>query len=279
MLMAPQKSPAFQFYPKDFLSGTATMSLQEVGAYMRLLCYAWDTGSIPNDSRERARIMVCSKKQEVEIWKKVGKKFFLQDDAFLNERLEEERRKQSEYRRRQSDKGKASGVARSQPNGNHGSTTVQPRFNHGSVPVDVRLEPEGNSSSSSSSSKDLNTQTPPVRANGHGRGANAPNALPRDHRFHAVCSPKWRVCLTEATAAKLAAIWGGDPNDTTQALERFVTVLEAQIGDGPKGDFLWLTQHFEAFMHAEGRVPVAAPKPAKVNGQSINDQIDEWAKS
>lgn len=142
--MAPNKSPAFQFYPKDFMAGTATMSLQEVGAYMRLLCYAWDTGSIPNEPDERARICVCSKAQERELWKKVGKKFSLQDDALINERMEEERKKQSEYRRRQSDKGKASAAARQQPDGNHGSTTV-----------DVRLQPEGNSSSSSSSSSSI----------------------------------------------------------------------------------------------------------------------------
>jgi uncharacterized protein YdaU (DUF1376 family) len=157
--MAPQKSPAFQFYPKDFIAGTATMSLQEVGAYMRLLCYAWDTGSVPNDERERARIMVCSKKQEIEIWKKVGKKFSLHNDVFLNERLEEERQKQSEYRRRQSDAGKASAATRKQPNGNHGSTTVA-----------ERLQPEGNSadcSLQSSSSKEVHQQREPSAIMSH----------------------------------------------------------------------------------------------------------------
>lgn len=139
--MAPQKSPAFQFYPKDFMAGTATMSLQEVGAYMRLLCYAWDAGSVPNDPKERSRICACSKAQEREIWKKVGTKFSLQNDVFLNERMEEERQKQAEYRRRQSDKGKASAIVRWQPESNHGVTTVT-----------SRLQPEGNSSSSSSSS-------------------------------------------------------------------------------------------------------------------------------
>lgn len=139
--MAPGKSPAFQFYPKDFMAGTATMSLQEVGAYMRLLCYAWDAGSVPNDGDERARILGCAKAQEREIWKKVGKKFVLSDGVYLNERMEEERRKQANYRRRQSDAGKASAATRRQPDSNHGSTTV-----------DERLQPKSNSSSSSSSS-------------------------------------------------------------------------------------------------------------------------------
>lgn len=107
--MAPQKSPAFSFYAKDFLTGTSTMSLQEVGAYIRLLSYQWDVGSIPVDARERARILGCAKAQERELWKKVGQKFALRDDAYFNERLEEERVKQVERRRRLSDNGKLGG--------------------------------------------------------------------------------------------------------------------------------------------------------------------------
>src|SRR5688572_27765003 len=98
--MAPNKSPAFQFYRKDFVSGTVTMSLQEVGAYMRLLCYAWDVGGVPNDARERARILGCAKAQEADLWKKVGQKFVLSDDVYINERLEGERVKQIERRQR-----------------------------------------------------------------------------------------------------------------------------------------------------------------------------------
>ena len=38
--MAPQKSPAFQFYAKDFLTGTATMSLAEQGRLITAACRA-----------------------------------------------------------------------------------------------------------------------------------------------------------------------------------------------------------------------------------------------
>lgn len=268
--MAPNKSPAFQFYPKDFIAGTATMSLQEVGAYMRLLCYAWDTGSVPAEGDERARIMVCSKAQERELWKKVGKKFVLSDDVYLNERMEVERKKQSEYRRRQSDAGRASAASRHQPEGNHGSTTVQPRLDSGSNQKATLL------SSSSSSEKDPNTHTP--RANGHGRGANAPGALPRDHRFHALCGKRLRLCLTDTTAAKFAGKWGGVADDAMPVLQRFIDALEVQIGDGPKGDALWLEQHFEAFMHENGRSPIPAVKPKANGAASVIDQIEKWGR-
>ena len=51
------KSPAFQLYPKDFLVDTAMMTAEEVGVYMRLICYAWvglpglKQGYIPGDER------------------------------------------------------------------------------------------------------------------------------------------------------------------------------------------------------------------------------------
>lgn len=51
--------PSFQLYVKDFLSSTAGMSCAEVGAYIRLLCSAWDStpeATIPADSEKVRRI-------------------------------------------------------------------------------------------------------------------------------------------------------------------------------------------------------------------------------
>jgi len=45
-------APAFQFYADDFLAGTLEMTPAEVGTYIRLLCYQWSNGSIPNDLRK-----------------------------------------------------------------------------------------------------------------------------------------------------------------------------------------------------------------------------------
>lgn len=54
------KSPAFQFYPKDWLSSQkiSLMSPAEEGAYIRLLCYCWDDEdcSLPDDDTLLARI-------------------------------------------------------------------------------------------------------------------------------------------------------------------------------------------------------------------------------
>ena len=53
------RSPAFQFYPNDWLSSQniTLMTPAEEGAYIRLLCYAWADPdcSIPNDDEILAR--------------------------------------------------------------------------------------------------------------------------------------------------------------------------------------------------------------------------------
>lgn len=158
--MAIQKSPAFQFYAKDFLVGTAAMTLVERGAYVTLLAHEWDAGSVPALAPARARVLGCTPAQERKIWQALAPKFVLQDGAYINVRLEEERRKQAEYRRRQSDNGKASAQARkgNQPTNqrpNQKATTVQP-------PLQPDGQPNGNSSVFSlQSSKDKEQKDSP----------------------------------------------------------------------------------------------------------------------
>ena len=45
------KTPAFQFYPNDYLSDTNVMLMtaEQEGHYIRLLCICWKDGSIPAD--------------------------------------------------------------------------------------------------------------------------------------------------------------------------------------------------------------------------------------
>jgi uncharacterized protein YdaU (DUF1376 family) len=45
-------SPAFQFYPGDYLGSMRVqlLSVEQEGAYLRLLCYCWLHGSIPNNT-------------------------------------------------------------------------------------------------------------------------------------------------------------------------------------------------------------------------------------
>lgn len=54
--MARTKPPSFDFFPDDFIAGTYHLPAEAVGIYVRLLCFQWNNGSIPNDPGQLARI-------------------------------------------------------------------------------------------------------------------------------------------------------------------------------------------------------------------------------
>jgi uncharacterized protein YdaU (DUF1376 family) len=131
------KSPAFQFYPADFLSdrNVIVMSMQERGVYITLICHAWQS-PLPSDVAQLARICGVPFASFKKFWPAIGVCFREQDGYLVHPRLERERIKQLEYRRRQSDRGRASGAARRtkhEPETNAGSIPVQPETNAGST--------------------------------------------------------------------------------------------------------------------------------------------------
>lgn len=102
--MAPEKSPAFQFYPKEFLmdGNVAAMSLQERGAYITLLCICWQEKSLPIDLGRLANIVGLPLKAFKKLWPSLSACFIQHGDRFLHPRLEKEREKQTKFSERQS---------------------------------------------------------------------------------------------------------------------------------------------------------------------------------
>lgn len=87
------KDPAVLFYTSDFLSGTFTMSNEQVGKYIRLLCLQHQKGKLT----EKDMLSICSA-YDVDIWDK----FKIEDGVFINERMHNEavrRQKFSDSRR------------------------------------------------------------------------------------------------------------------------------------------------------------------------------------
>ena len=109
------KSPAFQFYPRDWLDmRVMRMSYEAQGVYMRLLCHIWnDTEtqySIRNEPAMLARILGLPKKKFFKIFSEIqwpGDPIFQEKDGFLvSKRLREEKVKQrdkSEKRKKAAD--------------------------------------------------------------------------------------------------------------------------------------------------------------------------------
>lgn len=101
-----KSSPAFQFYPADFLMGTAIMSCEQRGAYIGLLCHQWHSHGLPDENHMLSRLAGCS----VENIEAIRPKFTVCEDGLLrNLRLEDVRSKQDAYRQGRSESGKLGG--------------------------------------------------------------------------------------------------------------------------------------------------------------------------
>lgn len=106
------KAPAFQFYPADWLADArvAAMTLEEEGAYIRLLCFCWREGSLPPEPSTLARLLKVSTDKMAELWSRIEPCFRTGDDGRLRQRrLDLERMKQRAFSRLQSDR-RATGI-------------------------------------------------------------------------------------------------------------------------------------------------------------------------
>lgn len=112
--MAKEKSPAFQFYPKEFLAdgNVSGMTLQERGAYITLLCVCWNDGSLPMQTDRLANMVGTPLKQFERFWPAVRVCFHERDGRYVHPRLEREREKQASHRQRATDRGAKGADAR-----------------------------------------------------------------------------------------------------------------------------------------------------------------------
>lgn len=118
----------------------------------------------------------------------------------------------------------------------------------------------------------------PDRPAVQGRGAFPPGSLPRDHKHHRLCGPSMRICLKEWEYNELARQYGEpDASKSLVVLVQFLEVLEKSVTPNDSiGPFNWVEKNFQLWMKSVGRAPAMLSK----NGEkSINDQIDEWARS
>ena len=102
------KDPAVLFYTSDFLSGTFTMTNEQVGMYIRLLCLQHQKGKLTN----KDMLSIC-KAYDADIWCK----FVKDGELYYNERMYNEtvrRQKFSESRRNNAKSTKSTSKAYAQ---------------------------------------------------------------------------------------------------------------------------------------------------------------------
>ena len=135
------KAPAFQFYPKDWLTDpdVVCMSMGQRGAYITLICYCWKEDKLPNNPDYIRKLLGNIPKWKT-LWNGIKHKFEIQGDYLVHPRLEEERIKQEEYRKKKSNAGKKGMKKRWNKSDN----------NHNTV-TDVLITKNNSSSSTSSS--------------------------------------------------------------------------------------------------------------------------------
>lgn len=117
--MAKEKSPAFQFYPREFLAdgNVSGMSLHERGAYITLICICWNDGSLPMQTERLANMCGTPEKAFLKFWPAVRVCFTERDGRYVHPRLELEREKQETNRQRRSDAGGKGASGRWQTHG------------------------------------------------------------------------------------------------------------------------------------------------------------------
>lgn len=95
------KDPAFLFYPGDFLIGTAELTNEEVGQYIRILAYMHQKGRL---KEETIRLLLGSISDNLKC------KFGIDDNGFwYNERLEKEIEKRRNFYNSRLENGRKGG--------------------------------------------------------------------------------------------------------------------------------------------------------------------------
>lgn len=98
------KDPAFPFYAQDFLTGVMHLTMEERGIYITLLSYQWEHKSIP---KKRLGFIVGLTWEN--LCNELKVKFIDKGETIINHRLEEERLKRENFKKKQSDNGKKGG--------------------------------------------------------------------------------------------------------------------------------------------------------------------------
>lgn len=98
------KSPAFQFYPADFLSDgrAASMTYEERGVLITLLSFAWLNGGVPSDPDRLRQLLRMSRSEFNRVWAGLAPCFIqhpTNPKSLVNERMERERAAQADNRK------------------------------------------------------------------------------------------------------------------------------------------------------------------------------------
>lgn len=105
--------PWMPLYVRDYLVDTATLSLEEHGAYVLLLMYQWHTGPLVDDEKSMAKLLRITPRRWREIRPKLADFFEISDGKWAQKRLENEREKALDISSKRASSGREGGKAKS----------------------------------------------------------------------------------------------------------------------------------------------------------------------
>lgn len=83
-----KNTPAFQFYPADFMGGVAFLDEEQTGVYIKLLCCLWIHGnSIPDDLGKLARAASIPPPVIEKVWPSIKDKFIIESGNVMHARF------------------------------------------------------------------------------------------------------------------------------------------------------------------------------------------------
>lgn len=88
MARTPNNHHVLPLFCDDLIASCVDMSPARFGAYMRLLCYAWTRGGLPNDEQACGRIAGGIEQHD---WEAIRSRLVLLDDGTPSERLSHQR--------------------------------------------------------------------------------------------------------------------------------------------------------------------------------------------
>jgi uncharacterized protein YdaU (DUF1376 family) len=252
--MTTERSPAFQFYPREFVGDldVAALTLEEVGFYTLLLCYAWLKDGLPADMPRLARALRVAPSKFDKLWVVIGEKFPVAPDGRLrNERQEEEREKQRRHREERSLSGRKGNEKRY---GEARSAVAQ------RAPSDKNdLAKARSSSSSASSSAFAFTETPTASV--------APVAS-GPHRSHAYCSI---ACVPSFLHQEFRA--GLNRENQDEADDELRAGYRAHVEAWPKGK---AAGDAVKFWRAWYQATYPAPSAKELKGDANDRALEAW---
>jgi uncharacterized protein YdaU (DUF1376 family) len=231
--MAKEEAPAFQYYPKEYLSDAKVraMSYTERGMYWELVSLMWGECQLPAAPEKLARILGIPLPVLQKHWPSLAPCFRVVGDGIEHGRLEIERRKQREHKAIRTAAGRRGGEAKARRR------------------AEAVLENAASKVVAKSSSSSPSASPTPVKK-------EKTLTRARFDRFWAVYPRKVGKAEAEKVWTKL------NPDDALTDTIIAAVVLQTRGWDDPK-----FIPHARRWLYAS-RWEDAAPRPTLVKGQT-----------